>query len=248
MASDDPSQRRIEDLDDPALVAQALQGDGAAFWLIIKRHNQRLYRVARAVLKDDAEAEDAVQEAYIHAFTHLSDFRSEARLSTWLTRIALNEALARRRQRRPTVDLVAVEDMAAPISPHQPDPEEATALADIRRLLERAVDGLPDPFRIVFVMRDVEEISVEETALLLSLKPQTVRTRLHRARRLLREALKDRLADVFSDTFPFAGAPCDRLTQAVLDRLGIALSRVPPRRTGSSAGAARPFRPSRWSA
>jgi RNA polymerase sigma factor (sigma-70 family) len=215
---------RLEDLEDAALVERAQERDGAAFWLIIKRHNQRLYRVARAILGDDTEAEDVLQETYIHAFTHLSDFRAEARLSTWLTRIALNEALGRRRQRRATVDVKAIEAMAAPFSPHEADPEQASALAEIRRLLERAVDGLPEPFRIVFVMRDVEEMSTEETAFLLRLRPQTVKTRLHRARRLLREALRDTLATVFTDTFPFAGAPCDRLTQAVLDRLGIGLS------------------------
>ena len=171
MKSDQAITGRLEDLDDAALVERAQQRDGAAFWLIIKRHNQRLYRVARAVLDDDTEAEDVVQETYIHAFTHLSEFRAEARLSTWLTRIALNEALGRRRQRRPTVDVKAIEAMAAPFSAHELDPEQAAALEDIRRLLERAVSGLPERYRIVFVMRDVEEMSIEETALLLGLRP-----------------------------------------------------------------------------
>jgi RNA polymerase sigma factor (sigma-70 family) len=194
--------------------------------LIIKRHNQRLYRVARAVLDDDTEAEDVLQETYIQAFTHLSDFRGDARLSTWLTRIALNEALGRRRQRRPVAGVKALEAMAAPVSAHKPDPEQATALAEIRRLLESAVDALPEPFRIVFVMRDIEEISTEETALLLGLRPETVKTRLHRARRLLRGALQDRLASVFTDIFPFAGTRCDRLTEIVLRRLEIGLLRT----------------------
>jgi RNA polymerase sigma factor (sigma-70 family) len=216
---------RIEDLDDAGLVERARQRDPAAFWLIIKRHNQRLHRIARAVLDDDTEAEDVLQETYIHAFMHLSQFRAEARLSSWLTRIALNEALGRRRQRRPTVDIKAIEGMVAPFSAHKPDPEEAAALAEIRSLLERAVSGLPEPFRIVFIMRDVEEMSIEETALLLGLRPQTVSTRLHRARRLLREALGDKLATVFTDTFLFAGARCDCLAQLVLDRLAIRLFR-----------------------
>jgi RNA polymerase sigma factor (sigma-70 family) len=216
---------RIEDLDDAGLVERARQRDPAAFWLIIKRHNQRLHRIARAVLDDDTEAEDVLQETYIHAFTHLSQFRAEARLSSWLTRIALNEALGRRRQRRPSVDIIAIEGMVAPFSAHKPDPEEAAALAEIRSLLERAVSGLPEPFRIVFIMRDVEEMSIEETALLLGLRPQTVSTRLHRARRLLREALGDKLATVFTDTFLFAGARCDRLAQSVLDRIAIRLFR-----------------------
>ena len=225
MKSDEAIQPgRLEDLDDAALVERAHRRDGAAFWLIIKRHNQRLYRVARAVLDDDAEAEDVVQETYIRAFTHLSEFRAEARLSTWLTRIALNEALGRRRQRRSTVDVKAIEAMAAPFSAHELDPEQAAALADIRRLLERAISGLPEHYRIVFVMRDVEEMSIEETALLLGLRPQTVSTRLHRARKLLRQALQEKVAGVFTDTFLFAGARCDRLTQAVLDRLAVRLS------------------------
>jgi RNA polymerase sigma-70 factor (ECF subfamily) len=118
--------------------------------------------------------------------------------------------------------------MPAPLSTDKADPEEATAVAEIRRLLERAVDDLPEAFRIVFVMCDVEEMSTEETAL-LGLQPQTVRTRLRRARRLLRRALQDKLAAVFVDIFPFAGARCDRLTQQVLDRLGLRLPKMPSR-------------------
>jgi RNA polymerase sigma-70 factor (ECF subfamily) len=217
----------VKDLDDSALVERARQHDEAAFWLIIKRYNRRLYRVARAIVDDDTEAEDILQEAYIHAFTHLSDFRGDARLSTWLTRIALNEALARVRRRRPMVDLETIKAMAAPFGARKADPEEETALAEIRRLLERAVDDLPEAFRIVFIMRDVEECSTEETALLLGLQPQTVKTRLHRARRLLRAALQDNLALVFTDAFPFAGMRCGRVTQYVLDRLQIGRLQAP---------------------
>ena len=214
---------RIEDLDDAALVERAGQRDPAAFWLIVKRHNQRLYRVARSVLGDDTEAEDVVQDTYVHALTHLSEFRAEARLSTWLTRIALNAALVRRRRRRPTVEVKALEAMAAPFSAHELHPEHAAELGHIRHLLERAVGGLPEHYRIVLVMRDVEDMSIEETALLLGLRPRTVSTRLHRARKLLREALQDKLASVFTDTFLFSGQRCDRLTQAVLDRLAVRL-------------------------
>ena len=120
--------------------------------------------------------------------------------------------------------------MAAPFSAHELDPEQAAALADIRRLLERAISGLPEHYRIVFVMRDVEEMSIEETALLLGLQPQTVSTRLHRARKLLRQALQDKLAGVFTDTFLFGGARCDRLTQAVLDRLADRIPKMRARR------------------
>jgi RNA polymerase sigma factor (sigma-70 family) len=225
---------RLEDLDDASLVERTQQRDGAAFWLIMKRHNQRLYRVARGVLGDNAEAEDVVEEAYLRAFAHLAEFRGEARLSTWLTRIVLNEALVRR-QRRRMVELRSMEALHDPAdvsilthgSARAANPEAATALAEIRRLLERAVDSLPESFRIVFVMRDIEEMSIEETALHLGLRPQTVSTRLHRARRLLREELQDKLATVFSDTFPFAAERCDRLAQSVLDRLGISLFQIP---------------------
>jgi RNA polymerase sigma-70 factor (ECF subfamily) len=216
---------RLADLKDTALVERARQRDPAAFWLIMKRHNQRLYRVARAVLGDDAEAEDVVQDAYFRAFQHLSEFRAEARLSTWLTRIALNEALGRRR-RRHAAQSTAAESMTAPANPPESDPERAVALAEIRALLEQAVDALSEHYRIVFMMRDVEEFSTEETALLLGLRPETVKTRLHRARRLLREALRDELAAVFTDTFPFAGEACDRLTQSVLARSQLSLRRL----------------------
>jgi RNA polymerase sigma-70 factor (ECF subfamily) len=213
---------RLEDLKDTALVERARQRDPAAFRLIMKRHNQRLYRVARAVLGDDSEAEDVVQDAYFRAFQHLSEFRAEARLSTWLTRIALNEALGRRRKRH-APQSTGAESMTAPASPPESDPERAVALAEIRMLLERAVDALSEHYRIVFMMRDVEEFSTEETALLLGLRPETVKTRLHRARRLLGEALRDELATVFTDTFPFAGEACDRLTQSVLARSQLSL-------------------------
>jgi RNA polymerase sigma-70 factor, ECF subfamily len=220
---------RLEDLDDRALVALALQRDDAAVRQIMQRHNRRLYRVARGVLGDDAEAEDVVQEAYIRAFTHMESFRGDARLSTWLTRIAINEALGRLRQRRPTADLDEIDAMdeqgeARVIflpSARQDNPESSVARSDVRRLLERAVDQLPDPFRAVFVMRDIEEMSVEETASQLGLRPETVKTRLHRARRLLRQALNETLASTLVDAFPFAGTRCAHMTDAVLSRLGV---------------------------
>jgi RNA polymerase sigma-70 factor, ECF subfamily len=200
---------------------------------ITRRNDRRLYRLARSILRNDAEAEDVVQEAYARAFTHLSEFRGGARLSTWLTRITLNEALGRLRQRRPVVGLEFMETVSDPGRPRvsydpsarrDTDPEAEAARSEIRRLLERAIDELPEPFRVVFVLRDVEQMSVEETAAQLGIRPETVRTRLHRARRLLRKALGDRLASALTDIFPFEGARCARLTKAVLDRL----ARLPP--------------------
>ena len=217
----------IETLGDAELAALARQGDGAAFRVIMQRHNRRLYRAARAVLHDDAEAEDVVQEAYVRAFAALGDFRGDSSLATWLTRIALNEALGRLRRRRPTLDIETFdarpEARVIPFPLMSPDmnPEQAAARQDVRRLLERAIDGLPEPFRVVFVLRDVEELSIEETAAQLGLRPETVKTRLHRARRRLREALDAELASALTDAFPFAGARCARITDAVLKRLGI---------------------------
>lgn len=226
---------RLDGLDDAELADRARNRDGAAIRLIMQRHNRRLYRVARSVLGDDAEAEDVVQEAYFRAFTHLDGFRGDARLSTWLTRIALNEALGRLRQRRPSIDLEhldAITDqgearvIVLPTARLGSDPEAAAARAEVRRLLERAVDRLPDPFRVVFMLREVEEMSIEETASQLGLRPETVKTRLHRARRLLRKSLHEALCTSLADVFPFAGARCARITGTVLDRLGI---QEPPR-------------------
>jgi RNA polymerase sigma-70 factor (ECF subfamily) len=221
----------LEELGDLALVERARGRDAAAFSLIMRRHNRRLYRVARGMLGDDGEAEDVVQEAYLRAFTHLDQFRGDARLSTWLTRITLNEALARLRQRRPTVNLddhEATEDQGEaqvilfPAARHDGGPEAAAARAEAKRLLEHAVDQLPHLFRVVFVMREIEEMSVEETALQLGLRPETVKTRLHRARRLLRQSLQATLASTMTEAFPFDGARCGKMTAEVLDRLELA--------------------------
>ncbi len=221
-------------LEDGELVALARRGEPAAFGEIMRRHNRRLFRAARSVLRDDAEAEDAVQEAYVRAFRGLDGFRGEAGLSTWLTRIALNEALGRLRRGRPVVDLGALDAAARegggarilmfPTVAHDggSDPEGAMARRQIRRLLEEAIDALPEAFRLVLVARDVDGMGVEDTARVLGLRPETVRTRLHRARRLLRAALEERLGDALRDAFPFEGARCARLTEAVLARLGAA--------------------------
>ncbi|WP_262030103.1 RNA polymerase sigma factor [Microvirga sp. Mcv34] len=221
---------RLDGLDDGALVALARSRDGAAVRLIMQRHNRRLFRVARGVLHDDAEAEDVVQETYVRAFTHLDGFRGEAQLSTWLTRIALNEALGRLRRRRTMIalkDIDAINDQGEarviylPSARQDSDPEAAAARAEVRRLLERAVDELPESFRIVFVLRDIEEMSIEETASHLGLRAETVKTRLHRARRLLRQSLDRTLSSAVSDVFPCAGPRCARITKAVLERLGL---------------------------
>ena len=187
-----------------------------------------MYRIARSIVRDDSEAEDVLQEAYVRAFTRLSTFRGEARFSTWLTRIVINEALGRLRQRRPTLDLSAVtaHRTGAQIIPFPHasvplDPEALMAQHEIRALLEQAIDRLPDGFRSVLVARLVEGLSTEETAELLGIRLETVKTRLHRARQLLRRDLEEQIGPVLTDAFPFAGSRCKRLTDAVLERLSL---------------------------
>ena len=217
---------------DPELVALAREGDGQAFQEIMRRHNQRLYRIARGVMRDESEAEDVLQDAYMRAYAALGAFRGDSLLATWLTRIVMNEALDRLRRRRPTEDLDILDRggeeaktrvILFPGASSDPNPEAAAAQAQVRRLLEAAIDKLPDPFRLVFIMRDVHEMSVEETASSLGVRPETVKTRLHRARRLLRAHLATRLESALHDAFPFQGARCARITQAVCDRLGLVI-------------------------
>jgi RNA polymerase sigma-70 factor, ECF subfamily len=214
-------------VDDIELLRVAREGDATAFDALIRRHDRFLYRVARSILLDDYEAEDVVQETFIKAFKALVDFRGEASLSTWLTRIALNEALARKRRRRATVELEALQQPAnAQIEPSAmiasaQDPEVAAAQHQLRKLLERAIDRLPDSLRTVFVMRDVEELSTAEAARLLELGEPTVKTRLHRARRMLREILGDQVAASLSDVFPFERQRCDLLVERVLREVGL---------------------------
>jgi RNA polymerase sigma-70 factor (ECF subfamily) len=218
--------------DEHDLIARALEHDKAAVRTIVRQNNRRLFRVARSILKNDWEAEDAVQEAYVHAFTSLSKFEGKSSLNTWLTRIVVNEALGRLRRRRPTVDIDELESGAAgsagadvvpfPLTSTQPDPERAMAQGQIRELLEQAIDALPDPFRIVLVARVIEQMSVEETAELYGLRPETVKTRLHRARTMLRQDLEQQFGPMLTDTYPFDGRRCERMADNVIARLAAA--------------------------
>jgi RNA polymerase sigma-70 factor (ECF subfamily) len=192
----------------------------------MERHNRRLYRIARGILRNDSEAEDVVQEAYVKAFTHLGAFRGDSSLATWLSRITMNEALGRLRRERPAIDLEIFEAQQTEAQiikfPHtvtSADPERTMAQREILQLVERATDKLPEIFRIVFMTRVIEGMSIEETADLLGLQPQTVKTRLHRARRLVREELDKQIGPVLMDAFPFAGRRCERMTNAVMRRL-----------------------------
>ena len=206
--------------DDPQLALLIARGDHAAFETLMRRHNSRLFRVARSVLRDDAEAEDALQDAYLDVYRHIAEFRGGATLVTWLTRIVINHALMRLRRRKR--DRVVVPFTRETLdSAAEPEPAEADVPVvrdEIRRLLERRVDDLPVAFRTVFVMRDVEDMSVQETADCLSIPPATVRTRLFRARALLREALARDLDEATAGLFGFAGERCDRIVAGVLAR------------------------------
>jgi len=207
---------------DMQLVRRALAREGDAFRAIIKTHNQRLYRIARGVLRNDGEAEDVVQEAYVRAFASLGAFRGDSSLATWLSRIVINEALGRLRKRRRMVAMPEnpqAEIIRFPLNASD-DPERTMAQRQILALVERATDSLPDVYRTVFVARVIEGLSMEETADLLGVRPETVKTRLHRARALVRKALDDEIGPVLLDAFPFAGRRCDRLTEAVMKRLG----------------------------
>jgi len=194
----------------------------------MQRYNTRLYRIARSILRNDSEAEDAVQEAYVRAFTHLGTFRGESSLGTWLTRIAMNEALGRRRRERPTMELTTMETHPAnsEIVPlHHPapgdNPERTVAQQEIQRLVEMTIDDLPERYRLVLITRVLEGMSVEETATLLALSVETVKTQLHRARTLLREELEKQIGPLVLGAFPFAGPRCEPLTEAVLKRLNL---------------------------
>jgi RNA polymerase sigma-70 factor (ECF subfamily) len=211
---------------DTELVRRALARDEAAVRAIMQANNRRLYRLARGILRNDSEAEDVVQDAYVRAFTHLESFRGDSSLSTWLSRIAMNEALGRLRRRRPAVELDALpqgareaEIIQFPLSAAA-DPEKSMAQREIQAVVEHAIDELPEAFRLVFITRVIEGMNVEETAEILSLKPETVKSRLHRARNMLRDIVEKKIGPVVMEAFPFAGKRCERLTDAVLKQLG----------------------------
>lgn len=215
-------------LPDVEVARRVAAGDEDAFRLLMRRHNQTLYRTARSILRDDAEAEDAVQEAYLLAYRAMGSFRGDAKLSTWLVRIVANEAIARSRKRSRSAKVIRLDGDAGPDSEAgelrmneatSEQPEHGALRAETRRLIEKGIDGLPEAFRAVFVLRALEEMSVEETAAVLDIPEATVRTRFFRARGLLREALAREIDFAFEDAFAFAGARCDRIVAGVLARL-----------------------------
>jgi RNA polymerase sigma-70 factor (ECF subfamily) len=216
-------------LADVDLIGQVIAGDHFAFRTLMQRHNQLLYRTVRSIVKNEAEAEDAVQEAWLRAYRSLHEFRGESRLATWLVRIAVNEALGRLRgvaRRAEVIPLDTTVDSATFAGepnmqmPETERPDRLAERAELRRVLEAHIDELPESFRSVFVLRAVEEMSVEEVAAVLGIPESTVRTRHFRARSMLREGLAREVDVALTDAFSFAGERCDRIIAGVFERLG----------------------------
>jgi RNA polymerase sigma-70 factor (ECF subfamily) len=217
-----PIPTQVERMDDTELVTRIKAGDMSALEALMRRHNRALYRTARAILRDDMEAEDAVQEAYIRAYRALATFRGESKLSTWLVRIVANEALMRRRRNTRSAQVLPMDATAIPDETpmsDEPGPESEAMRGQMRKVLEARIDALPDGYRAVFVLRALEELTVEETAAALEIPDATVRTRYFRARGLLRESLARDIDRSLEDAFGFAGARCDRIVANVLKRI-----------------------------
>jgi RNA polymerase sigma-70 factor (ECF subfamily) len=217
---------------DSTLVERVRAGDPIGFELIMRRYNQRLYRLARGIVKNGSEAEDVVQEAYVRAYEKLNDFIGPDGFSAWLGKIVVNEALGRLRKRGRVIsldDYVKGGKEGADVrhidtmKTQQPDPERLAASSELRRVLEQAIEALPDDFRNVFILRAVEGMNVSETAQCLSIRAETVKTRLHRARRLLQSTLGAQFDALMPSTFVLGGQHCDRIVAAVLGRLGSSL-------------------------
>lgn len=208
---------------DEEIVERVKRGETALYEILMRRYNQRIYRVVRSILREDSETEDVMQDAYVSAYQHLHQFRGDAPFSTWLTRIAANEALHRLRLRKRVVSIDDTEwEGEGAMNPIEgaPDPEQSASISELGDLLEEALLDLPQPLRVVVMLRDVEEMSTAETAAVLDLTEENVKVRLHRARRLARKWLFKRVAAGTAGAFPFMGARCDRVVSGVFRRIG----------------------------
>lgn len=227
---------RLESWTDQEIITRVRAGDTGLYEIIMRRYNQRLYRVTRAILRNEAEAEDVIQDAYVRAYQHLDQFAGRAPFSIWLTRIAVHEALHRLQERKRSQqfeDASYAEDVFmdsssngsrtstadANITESSPDPEQRAAIAELGKVLEEAVLGLPAPYRTVIMLRDIEELSTAETAAALELTEENVKVRLHRGRALMRDHLFARVGPSCKNAFPFMGTNCDRVVLGVFDRL-----------------------------
>ena len=221
MASQSGVLASFANLPDEEVVSRVLAGDTALFEIVIRRYNQLLYRVARGILRDDAEAEDVMQDAYVRAYEHLDQFAGRAQFRTWLTRIAVNEALARmeRGKRFQTLDSVHPTGEDMHFASAGPSPEQNAIDSESRHLMEEAISRLPEGYRAVLMLRDVEQMSTEEVAHILDLSESTVKVRLHRARRTLRRTIFQRTGDQMRGAFPFHAVRCDRVVARVFERI-----------------------------
>ncbi|WP_269621075.1 RNA polymerase sigma factor [Zhongshania sp. BJYM1] len=232
------AQNTPAELSDIELAQRIAAADTVALELLMRRHNQLLYRAARSILKNEEEAEEAVQDAYLQAFHTIGKYRGDAKLSTWLTRITINEALARARKYKRRAEIAPIYGGEMLATAAQEDsqmqhsaassPETEAQNADIRRLIERNIDKLPEAFRSVFVLRALEEMTVEETATCLSIPEATVRSRYFRARGQMREALAREIDSNYEEAFGFAGDRCDRIVNKVLDQLATKIAPLKP--------------------
>lgn len=211
-----------ETLTDDEIVRRVALGEGALFELLVRRYNQRVYRVARSIVKNEAEAEDVMQQAYVNAYTHLEQFAFRAKFSTWLTRIAVHEALARVRRRGHLTEIDAMSDTAdgrEALRASGPDPEEQALTGELRSALESSLDAIPEMYRTVFVLREVEGLSTAEAAESLEASEDVVKTRLHRARALLQRELLARAGEGARHAYSFDAVRCDRIVAGVFRRL-----------------------------
>ena len=222
-------QAKAECWSDEEVVARILAGETALFEIIMRRYNQRLYRVAHSILRNDGEAEDVMQDAYVRAYQHLHQFEGRAKFSTWLTRIAVHEALARahRRNRIQELDAEPYGGYMNPLPATTPDPEQQASDRELVALLQDAVLALPDNYRSVLMMRDIEEMSTTDTAQALDLTEENVKVRLHRARALLRRELFARAGAQRGNAFPFMGTRCDHMVETVMRRIAELLAKSP---------------------
>lgn len=220
-------------MDDDQVIERVCAGEIELFEVVMRRYNQRIYRTVRSILRDDDEAVDVMQEAYLNAYAHLRDFSGRARFSTWLTRIAVHEAFARLRRRR-RLEPLEDSDSEDLMTSQTPGPDERASDGELRALLEEAVDGLPETFRTTFMLRAVEHLSVAETAEVLGIPEETVKTRHHRARERLQNALTERVGEALPQLFGFHRPRCDKVVASVLARIR---EQPGPFPAGTAAGA-----------
>lgn len=219
---------QCQTLSDEEVVGRVLEGETGLYELLMRRYNQRLFRITRTVLRDAAEAEDVVQDAWVRAYEHLAQFAGRARFSTWVSKIAFYEALSRARARRRFYPAPGSKGMAASgeesvdmeiFESPAPGPEANAIASELRQALESAIDCLPDLYRTVFVLREIERLSTADTAATLDLSEEAVKTRLHRARAILRRRLYEQIGAASRQTFPFLGERCDRVVAHVMERI-----------------------------